>query len=328
MSPMLEALRGYWLPVALSEEVRDQPFASQLLGERVAVYRAAGKAHVVRDLCIHRGTPLSLGWVDGEDLVCAYHGWSYGPNGACTRIPSLQPGRPIPAKARVETYATEERYGLVWAALGEPRAPVPPYPQAEDPSFRTIWMQYRWKASAPRVVENVMDFAHFPWVHPGILGHRERPVYPDVKPVVDGNEIRYTVDDAATNAIRDYRVTLPLALQMTVRRRTSDPVAVPAKASAGAAAPEAITAMLFVARPVTETETVFYFGHARNFALDQDDAVWAERNTSVTEQDRRIVEAQRPELLPVDLGAELHLRGSDAPAVEYRRALARLGIEG
>jgi phenylpropionate dioxygenase-like ring-hydroxylating dioxygenase large terminal subunit len=160
-----------------------------------------------------------------------------------------------------------------------------------------------------------MDFAHFPWVHPGVLGHREKPVYPDVTVQVTDGEIGYVVDDEATNAIRDYRVSLPLTLQMTVNRRTGGP------------GQENVTAMLFVARPIGERETVFYFGHARNFALDQDDAVWAERNSSVTEQDRRIVEAQRPEELPLDLSAELHLRGSDAPAVEYRRALARLGIE-
>jgi hypothetical protein len=47
----------------------------------------------------------------------------------------------------------------------------------------------------------------------------------------------------------------------------------------------------------------------------------------VTEQDRVIVEAQRPELLPLDLSEELHLRGTDAAAVEYRRALKRLGVE-
>ncbi len=311
----IEPLRPFWYPVALSSEVGEQPVASQLLDERIVLYRAGKTVGCFRDLCVHRGTPLSLGWIDGEELVCAYHGWSYGPDGACTAIPSLAPGRPIPPKAKVAAYRAEERYGLVWVCLGEPAGAIPPYAQAEDGSFRTIWTQYRWKASAPRVIENVMDFAHFPWVHPGVLGHRERPVYPDVDVQVTDGEIRYVVDDEATNAVRDYRVSLPLTLQMTVTRRSGGP------------GQENVTAMLFVARPVTDRDTVFYFGHARNFALDQPDEVWAERNTSVTEQDRRIVEAQRPEELPLDLSAELHLRGSDAPAVEYRRALARLGIE-
>lgn len=335
---MLEALRGYWAPVALSDEVRERPVASQLLGERLALYRGAGgKVSAFRDLCIHRGTPLSLGWIEGDDLVCTYHGWTYGPSGACTRIPSLAPGRPVPPKARVPAYRAEERYGLVWVCLEEPTASIPLYPEAEEPGFRTIWTTYEWRASAPRVIENVMDFAHFPWVHPGVLGHREKPVYPDVAVSVHDGLIEYTVDDEATNAVRGYRVSLPLTLYMHVRRRTPGGRVPPVGPSGRDTGPsgrdrgseaERITSMLFVARPVTERETTFYFGHARNFALDQPDEVWAERNTSVTEQDRRIVEAQRPEELPLDLSAELHLKGSDAPAVEYRRALARLGIEG
>lgn len=323
----LEALRPYWYPVALSDEVGSGPVATQLLGERLAVYRGkSGKVAAFRDLCIHRGTPLSLGWIDGDDLVCAYHGWSYAGTGACTRIPSLAPGRPIPAKARVNAYRAEERYGLVWVALDEPGAAIPPYPEAGDPSYRTIWTRYRWKASAPRVIENVMDFAHFPWVHPGVLGQREKPVYPDVAVETRDGGIAYTVDDEATNAVRRYTVDLPLTLHMRVGRRTA---AGPAAAVAPAPmeGEERITGMLFAARPIDERETMFYFGHARNFALDQPDEVWAERNTTVTEQDRRIVEAQRPEELPLDLSAELHLKGSDAPAVEYRRALARLGVE-
>jgi vanillate O-demethylase monooxygenase subunit len=323
----LGPLRPYWYPVALSSEVRSGPIATQLLGERLAVYRgASGRVAAFRDLCIHRGTPLSLGWIDGDELVCAYHGWGYAASGACTRIPSLAPGRPIPSKARVASYRAREAYGLVWVALDDPVAGIPAYPEAEDSSFRTIWTQYHWKASAPRVIENVMDFAHFPWVHPGVLGQRDKAVYPDPAVEAGDGRIAYTVDDEGTNAVRRYTVTLPLALHMRVGRRVA---AGPAAAVAPtiATGEERITGMLFAARPIGERETMFYFGHARNFAFDQADEVWAERNTTVTEQDRRIVEAQRPEELPLDLSAELHLKGSDAPAVEYRRALARMGIE-
>jgi vanillate O-demethylase monooxygenase subunit len=44
-------------------------------------------------------------------------------------------------------------------------------------------------------------------------------------------------------------------------------------------------------------------------------------------QDQQIVETQRPEELPLDLTAELHLRGTDAGALEYRRLLRRLGVD-
>jgi hypothetical protein len=43
-------------------------------------------------------------------------------------------------------------------------------------------------------------------------------------------------------------------------------------------------------------------------------------------QARRIVENQRPEVLPLDLSEELHLRGSDAGTLAYRRMLRDLGV--
>ena len=314
---MFDALRPYWYPVALSEEVpAGKPFATSLLGEPIVVYRAGGTVAALRDLCIHRGTPLSLGWIDGEELVCAYHGWGYGANGGCTRIPSLQPGRPIPPKAKVDSYRAQEKDGLVWIALEEPKDPIPTWPESEAPGYRRIWTQFHWRANAARAIENVMDFAHFPWVHPGVLGDRSKPLYPDIDVKTEGNLIKYVVDDEATNAIRTYTVTLPLTLHMHVARRTAE--------GEGA---RNITSLFFIGRPIGEKETQFYFGLARNFALDQPDEVFAKRNVEVTEQDRRIVEAQRPEELPLDLSAELHLRGTDAAQVEYRRALKRMGVE-
>ncbi len=312
---MYEALKPYWYPVALSTEVVDRPIAATLLGERIVVYRAGGRVLALKDLCIHRGTPLSLGWIDGEELVCAYHGWRYAGSGACVRIPSLTPGRPIPPKAKLDSYRADEKDGLVWVALEEPREPIPTWPESEAPGYRRIWTQFHWKANAARALENVMDFAHFPWVHPGVLGDRAKPVYPDVTVSSEGNQIRYVVDDEATNAIRSYTVTLPLTLHMHVARRSG--------AGDGA---RNVTSLFFMARPIAERETQFYFGLARNFALDQPDEIFAKKNTDVTEQDRVIVEAQRPEELPLDLSAELHLRGTDAAAVEYRRALKRLGV--
>ena len=46
----------------------------------------------------------------------------------------------------------------------------------------------------------------------------------------------------------------------------------------------------------------------------------------ILEQDRPVVESQRPAELPLDLSAELHIRGADAVSVAYRRFIARLGV--
>ena len=85
-------------------ELRDQPLAAALLDERIVLWRAGGRAVAFKDLCIHRGSALSLGSVQGENLVCGYHGWEYCAAGDCVRIPALPPEQPIPRKARVTAH--------------------------------------------------------------------------------------------------------------------------------------------------------------------------------------------------------------------------------
>ena len=117
-------LREYWHPVAFADDLNDGPVSVQLLDERVAVCRLGGDVKAFYDLCIHRGTPLSLGWVEGDRIVCAYHGWSYAGDGRCTRIPSVPDEHPIPKKACLTPYRAAERYGLVWVCMAdEPRPP-------------------------------------------------------------------------------------------------------------------------------------------------------------------------------------------------------------
>ena len=85
-----------WHPVAYSGELAPgEPLAVDLLGEALVLWRdSAGTAHAFFDLCIHRGTALSLGTVEGDEIVCPYHGWRYGSDGACTRDPPAR--RPDP----------------------------------------------------------------------------------------------------------------------------------------------------------------------------------------------------------------------------------------
>src|SRR5438046_104123 len=107
-------LRAYWHPVATAKELQSgKPIGTTLLDERIVVWRAGQQLAAFKDLCIHRGTALSRGWIDGDALVCPYHGWAYAGDGACVRIPALGPNAAIPRKARaVAVYEVAERYGL------------------------------------------------------------------------------------------------------------------------------------------------------------------------------------------------------------------------
>ncbi len=313
-------LRDYWLPVAFSEEVGDKPLPVRLLDERLAICRLGDEVAAFYDLCIHRGTPISLGRIENGEVVCAYHGWSYNAEGRCTRIPSVPPAHPIPKKACLTRYRAQERYGLVWVFMGEgePRAPIPAFPPLEDPSFHVIFRDKRhWDCSAARAIENFFDFGHFAWVHDGILGTRDQPIPPEVTLERDGEYIRFQAHERpnSTHTIpheRRYIVSRPFSIYQ--RKEELD---------------GKTEALIFVCQPVSAGECFRFMFVARNY--EGGPYAGKEKNFALqdllAEQDRLIVENQRPEELPLDLAEELHIKGPDALALAYRRFLGDLGVE-
>src|SRR4029077_11713690 len=94
-----------WHPVALVAQLADGgPIAARVLGEDLVVWRSGEEFFAWRDLCVHRGTRLSLGSVvNGVRLECPYHGWTYGTDGRCVLMPA-HPEQAPPEKARVATF--------------------------------------------------------------------------------------------------------------------------------------------------------------------------------------------------------------------------------
>lgn len=93
-----------WHVVARADELSEgQILATRLLEEDIVVWRLNDQVLAWQDLCLHRGTRLSMGKVENNTLVCPYHGWSYNSVGRCVRIPA-HPDQPPPAKAKVQSY--------------------------------------------------------------------------------------------------------------------------------------------------------------------------------------------------------------------------------
>ena len=103
-------------------------------------------------------------------------GGGTGPTAAVRPFLSWKTPARVPAKARIPVFRCQERYGLIWVSLEEPRWPLPDVPEVEDGSWAVLTAgPYRWQCDAARQVENFTDFGHFPWVHPGLLGDPDRP---------------------------------------------------------------------------------------------------------------------------------------------------------
>jgi len=309
------ALRSYWHAVAFGRDVEEKPLAARLLDERIALFRLPGGVVCLRDLCIHRGTPLSLGWIEDDRIICAYHGWNYNRCGECVRIPAV-PNRPIPARARVPAYRCVERHGLVWVCLGEPRAPIPECPELDEPGYSVDLMgPYMMKCSAARHMENFVDQAHFAWVHDPILGDRAHPETADVELERRPDELRYSFVDQPNPMHpmphrRVYKMYRPFTIHQRKERADGE-----------------VEASFFTLTAHSAKESTSYLLVMRNFPLDPHER--AERRAldeKITLQDQLILENQRPKELPLDLSAELHIKGPDAVAVEYRRMMAELGV--
>jgi phenylpropionate dioxygenase-like ring-hydroxylating dioxygenase large terminal subunit len=317
-----------WHVVARSRDIRMLPAgagegavgnvqAARLLGQDIVLWRSAAGVSAWQDLCLHRGAKLSGGQIRGDCLVCPYHGWNYDATGQCVRIPA-QPSQPPPARARVRAYRVSEKYGLIWLCLGEPADDVPAFPEWDDASFRKVDSgPYLFKALGPRVIENFLDVGHFPFVHAGLLGdpsHTEVDDY-EVETMADGviaRDIRvWQPDPDGTGHQADvkytYRVSRPLAAHFLKTHM------------------EQRFAIFTCVTPVDEHHSLAWMIMGLNYAPETSDEQLRSFQDVVSAQDVPIVESQRPELLPLDLQSELHLR-SDRTAIAYRRWLKKIGL--
>jgi phenylpropionate dioxygenase-like ring-hydroxylating dioxygenase large terminal subunit len=222
-------------------------------------------------------------------------------------------GRELPVLAR---------HGHLWTTLGDP-GPLFDLPEAREAGRRFVPCgRVTIRASGLRVIENFLDMAHFPFVHPGILGDVAEP---EVRPYKV--EIRPSDDEVwATECVfRQPRAALSAdgGVEAHYRYRVPAPfVALLFKTSPGREG--AFDVVGIVLQPRRETLTdVFPFYYV--FDDTNTDAEIAEFQQMIFLQDKSIVENQVPPTLPLDAGAEIPTR-ADATSVAYRRWLKAKGL--
>ena len=106
-----------WIANGLSQDLPPGVvMAGAWQGAELAIWRSAsGRLAAWGDRCPHRGMRLSHGFVRGETLSCIYHGWVYGSDGGCRKIPA-HPAMVPPAAIKAETYQCVEAGGVIWVA--------------------------------------------------------------------------------------------------------------------------------------------------------------------------------------------------------------------
>lgn len=161
---------NFWYAAERSDRLADRPLKVRMLGLDFVLFRdAAGKAHCLSNTCVHRGGSLGDGKVVGDCVQCPYHGWQFDGEGRCRRIPSLGAQARIPGRARVDAYPVVERYGLVFAFLGDlaedQRPPIMDIPEHGQSGWYASVEEHVAEIDYRRSIENGLDPAHNEFVH-------------------------------------------------------------------------------------------------------------------------------------------------------------------
>ncbi|WP_372375097.1 Rieske 2Fe-2S domain-containing protein [Acinetobacter ursingii] len=322
-----EILSQHWYPVARIEDVSTQPQQVTLLDVKMALYKTEfGDIHLVRDICPHRGVPLTKGWVEGEEIVCPYHGLRYNAAGQCTKIPAQPELTKISDRFRLSKFPVVQKYGLIWTSIQNhdvESAHFPVLDTWEDPTHQAILPPYVDIAgSSGRQLEGFIDVAHFAWVHHEAFASRENPVVPKYSTI----KTDYGLQTEYVSDVSNYPHGLQhLAPEGFLWKRVFD-VYPPFSAILTVHFPhDGILKILNACCPMSHNKTRLFVPLTRNFDTTGDLQAVYDFNAQIFAEDQDMVEAQKPEELPLDLMMEAHFE-ADRSSTMYRRILADLGL--
>ena len=318
------ALADMWYPVALEESIGDAPYSFKLLDVPLVIARL-GQAYVVaKDLCVHRGAPLTQGWIKNSCLVCPYHGYEYEADGSCTKVP-CDPDWRIPPRIRLETYLFEVRYGLIWVCLsGKPKNKLPNWePEADNPTYRRFTMGPEiWNCSAGRAIENFIDNAHFSFVHQSSFGQESSATM--------GAEYDFEMDDNQMTMAFDYLATnppgSPISNEAELHRKMHRTLFFPFATRTCISYPGDREHIIHInIAPVSARTSQLIVVFTRNFDHHVPVADLLAWERKILGEDRVIIEMQKPEEIPLEIAAEMHAK-VDKASIAFRKWLRGIGL--
>jgi phenylpropionate dioxygenase-like ring-hydroxylating dioxygenase large terminal subunit len=322
-----------WYVAAPCEEIRKEPVQLKMLGCDFVLFRDTDdRIACLSDICCHRGGSLSRGKCVNGCVQCPYHGWEYGADGRVRRIPSLGDEANIPARARVDSYPVQERYGFAWVFLGDlPEAHRPELPEllpeyGDDQNWRMIRTQRDWNVNWARLKENLADSSHLYLVH--TFG-KHLPAEIDVWPVEE----------------TEWGVRIPQVYRVTPTEQSKTAVNTPQSKTKRQQSEVLIEISVIgmiqknsqlmssgydqiiwnALTPVDATHTRHFNLHFRNFQMrPEDDEAMIKTIQWGLEEDANVIEHVQPPLTPESQLNELFVE-TDGPEKAYRDKAKKLG---
>jgi phenylpropionate dioxygenase-like ring-hydroxylating dioxygenase large terminal subunit len=269
-------------------------------------------------------------------IVCPYHGWEFNAEGACVSIPSIGYGTKVPGRAKVDAYPTVEKYGIVFAFLGDlPESERPPMleiPEWEQPGWRantviTLDLNYYYERS----IENGLDPAHNEFVHPthgfkGINRETYRVRDYEVRDYEQGWGMWFLHRfDSPGLKDKTWTEAETKAGGMYAGSGTHGPAAMITEINVGEGQ---MFKQYFIEQPIDAEHTRVFFVNMRNFMLDpKHDGPIHARNKVIAQQDIDILENVYPRRTPISNTREF-LVPADKAVVAYRQWLAKFDDRG
>jgi len=171
-----------WFRVANSADVKPgEAIPGRYFGQDLVIYRGmSGKAHVMNATCPHLGAHLGIGGtVQGEQIVCPFHGWRYASSGECTHAPRA---KKVP-KAHIRAWHVTEvnEQIMVWHHKDgiAPTWDMPALEEVGKEGWLPLQFAYKWTihTHVQELAENAMDVAHFTWLHPHLVTDMHTSVF-------------------------------------------------------------------------------------------------------------------------------------------------------
>ncbi len=163
-----------WYAAAYDVEVGRSLLARTICNQKLVLYRQEnGAAVALEDACWHRLLPLSMGRLEGDEVVCGYHGLHFNGQGRCTHMPSQETINPA---ACVRSFPALEKHRFIWIWPGDPAladpALVPDLHWNHDPAWAADGKVIRVACDYRLVIDNLMDLTHETFVHSSSIGNR------------------------------------------------------------------------------------------------------------------------------------------------------------
>ena len=163
-----------WYAAAYDVEITHALFSRTICNQKIVVYRqTTGEVAALEDACWHRLLPLSMGRLEGDEVVCGYHGLVFNGKGQCTHMPSQETINP---GACVRSFPVIEKHRFVWIWPGDPALAderlVPDLHWNHDADWAGDGKVIRVACDYRLVIDNLMDLTHETFVHSSSIGNR------------------------------------------------------------------------------------------------------------------------------------------------------------